>query len=174
MLKHLKLNLEAIEAIYYFWVAVTDRENVSEQFFHDIGQMEAMTNIYDEEFDSESVRRALSAIKNREPFSGNKKEQKFWNLNYWAMEDFGITDMMIQPLKKMVIGDVLSQVEADKVPHEDVEVIVSPMHFDEYRIVGNKLLINFFRIKVDFSDESVNIDGKSIDQYIAEKLNEMK
>ncbi len=39
--------------------------------------MSAVKSMFDDEFNEESVRRTLSAIKNREPFSGNKKERKF-------------------------------------------------------------------------------------------------
>jgi len=173
MVKRIKLNLEAIEAIYYFWVAASDKENVSEQFFHDIGNMDAMTNMYDDEFNQESVRRALSAIKNREPFSGNKKELKFWNLNMWAMEDFGITEMMIQPLKKLNLDDLLENFAGIDTSYEDVEIIFSPMHMEEYIIKGNKLLVNFFRIKADFNDESISIGDKEIKLYLQEKVQEL-
>src|SRR3712207_6632459 len=96
MLKRIKVNLEAIEMMNYFWQAASDKENVSEEFFHEVGTMPAMTCIYDDEFNEESVRRTLSAIKNREPFTGNKKEKRFWNYNMWIMEDMEYKDLMIQ------------------------------------------------------------------------------
>ena len=78
MLQRIKLNLEAVEAMLYYWQAASEKENISENFFYDVSDMPALSAAYDDEFNGESVRRALSAIKNREPFDGNKKEKKFW------------------------------------------------------------------------------------------------
>ena len=45
-----------------------------------------------------------------------------------------------------------------------------PGHEDEYYIDENKLVINFFRLMVDFMDETkVNISGKPLKEYIEEK-----
>ena len=81
MIKNITLNLEAIEALHFFWIAASEKDHVDKKFFHDLGQMPAVKLMYGDDFDSESIRRALSAIKNREPFSGNHMERKFWNLN---------------------------------------------------------------------------------------------
>lgn len=175
MLKRIKVNLEAIEAMYYFWQAANDRENVSEKFFHDVGQMPAMTCMYDDEFQAESVRRTLSAIKNREPFYGNKKEKRFWNYNMWMMEDLQYTQTMIQPIKQLNLGELVEEVQgfenSDK--YEEIEVIISPMHMDEYIMLDNKLLINFFRVKPSCTDDNTYIGETEIKEYIKEKIKEL-
>jgi hypothetical protein len=175
MIKNIKLNLESIEALHFFWIAASEKDNVDERFFHDLGQMDAVKLVYDEEFDAESVRRALSAIKNREPFTGNKSERKFWNLNMWAMEDLELTASMITPIKQLNLDALvfaLSTVENPK-KYDTLEVYFSPIHDDEFRIIENKLLINFFRIRTSFMDDSVMIGELSLEKYIEEKLVEL-
>lgn len=175
MLKTIKKNLDAIEAMNFFWQAASEKENVAEQFFNDVGEMPAMTCIYDEEFNAESVRRTLSAIKNREPLTGNKKEKRFWNYNMWIMEDMEYKDAMIKPVKQLNLDCLVQNLQncegADK--FEEVEVIFSPMHVDEYVIKDNRLLINFFMVKPSLIDDSVTIQDKEINQYIEEKLKEL-
>lgn len=175
MLQRIKVNLEAVEAMLYFWQAASEKENISEKFFYDVADMAGLTCAYDEEFNGESVRRALSAIKNREPFVGNKKELKFWNNNMWMMEDFEYTNAMAQPIKKLNLGKLVeklsSDIGADK--YDELEVIFSPLHSDEYIITGNKLVINFFRVKPDFMDEKTYIGEIELNEYIEEKLVEL-
>lgn len=172
MLKNITLNLEAIEALHFFWIAASEKDQVDERFFHDLGEMAAVKLCFDEEFTAESVRRALSAIKNREPFSGNKDERKFWNLNMWAMEDLELTASMITPIKKLNLDDMVSDLSKDS-KYETLEVYFSPIHNDEFRIIDNKLLINFFRIRTSFVDDSVMIGEVELEQYIKEKLLEV-
>ena len=83
--------------------------------------MDAVKLCFDDEFTAESVRRALSAIKNREPFSGNKDERKFWNLNMWAMEDLELTASMITPIKQLNLDELVSKMPADA-KYETLEV----------------------------------------------------
>ena len=171
MIKNIKLNLESIEALHFFWIAASEKDNVDEKFFHDLGQMDAVKLVYDDEFDAESVRRALSAIKNREPFNGNKVERKFWNLNMWAMEDLELTASMITPIKKLNLDAMVDKLSDSK--YETLEVYFSPIHDDEYRIIDNKLFVNFFRIRTSFVDDSVMIGDIEMNQYIQEKLQEV-
>jgi len=179
MLNRIKVNLDAVEAMYYFWTAVSEKENVSEQFFNDLALMPAMKYMYDDEFNEESVRRTLSAIKNREPFTGNKKEKRFWNYNMWVMEDFEYTNMMIQPLKKLNLEELVDKLrdytkfDKDKERYEELEVIFSPMHMQEYIIKDNMLLINFFRVKPSDFDERTFIGEVEIKEYIERKLKEL-
>ena len=172
MIKNIKLNLEAIEALHFFWIAASEKDQVDEKFFHDLGEMDAVKLVYDDEFNAESVRRALSAIKNREPFSGSKSERKFWNLNMWAMEDLELTASMIMPIKQLNLDDLVSKLaDADNPKKYDtLEVYFSPIHDDEFRIIENKLLINFFRIRTSFVDDGVLIGDIELEKYIEEKL----
>ncbi|WP_291632368.1 hypothetical protein [Clostridium sp.] len=175
MLQRIKVNLEAVEAMLYFWQAASEKENIAEKFFYDVADMQALSCAYDEEFNGESVRRALSAIKNREPFVGNKKELKFWNNNMWMMEDFEYTNAMVQPLKKLNLSNLVGKLAevAGTNKHDEIEVLFAPLHSDEYIIIGNKLVINFFRVKPDFVEDKIFIGEKELNEYIEEKLNEL-
>lgn len=175
MLKRIKVNLEAIEMMNFFWEAASQKENVSEEFFTQVGEMPAMTCIYDDEFTAESVRRTLSAIKNREPFLGNAKEKRYWNYNMWIMEDMEYKDSMIKPVKKLNFDNLVKKIQ--KLPgaekYEELEVIFCPMNVDEYIIKGNKLVINFFMVRPGYDENSVTIKDKEINQYVEEKLTEL-
>ena len=175
MLQRIKVNLEAVEAMLYFWQAASEKENVAEKFFYDVADMSGLTCAYDDEFNGESVRRALSAIKNREPFVGNKKERVFWNNNMWMMEDFEYTNAMASPVKKLNLDKLVvklsGELGADK--YEELEVIFSPLHSDEYIIKGNKLVINFFRVKPDFVQDKTFIGDIELSEYIELKLKEL-
>lgn len=175
MLQRIKVNLEAVEAMLYFWLAASEKENVAEKFFYDVADMPGLTCAYDEEFNGESVRRALSAIKNREPFAGNKKELKFWNNNMWMMEDFEYTNAMAQPIKKLNLDNLVKKLSAldGATKYDEIEVIFSPLHSDEYIITGNKLVINFFRVKPDFVEDKTYIGELELNEYIEEKLKEL-
>ena len=156
------INFEAIEAMLYYWHALKDKEKVPERFIYDIAEMPGLKDAYDDGFDGESVRRALSAIKNREVFSSNtQKEARFWNNNLWMMDDLSYTDSMVQPIKKLNLDDL-----------EEVgpvtEVFFAPLHLDDYVIKGNKLIINFFKIKPENGSGFIN--GKELKIFIKEKL----
>jgi len=176
MLNAIKVNLNAIEAMLYFWQAVNDRENVSEMFIYDVTTMPGLTLAYDSEFNEESVRRALSAIKNREIFtSNNRKEGRFYNNNLWMMEDLEYTNLMVAPLKKLNLNFLLESLNS-KFPNskfEELEVIFSPLHLDEYLIAENKLIVNFFRVKPSDFDDSTFIGDKDLKTYLLEKLEEI-
>ncbi len=175
MLQRIKLNLEAVEAMLYYWQAASEKENISEVFFNDVSEMKALKIAYEEDFDGESVRRALSAIKNREPFTGNKKERKFWNNNMWMMEDLEYTQSMATPIKQLNIDGLLPELQKinNKNDYEEVEVIFSPLHSEEYIIVRNCLIINFFRVRPSDFDERTFIGEKEVNEYILEKLTEL-
>jgi len=173
MVQRIKVNLETIEAMLYFWQSTSEREKVSEKFINDVTNMTAFKIAYDEEFDAESVRKILSAVTNREPFSSkNRKEGRFWNNNLWMMEDLSYTDQMVQPLKKLNLDSIINDLSrSDK--YETIEVIFSPLHLDEYFISDNKLVINFFKVKPSFNDESTFIGDVEITKFIKEKIEEL-
>lgn len=176
MIQRIKVNLDAVEAMLYFWQSTNDREKVSEQFIFDVTEMAGLKYAYDNEFNSESVRRALSAVTNREIFSSmSRKEGRFYNNNLWMMEDLGYTDTMAQPLKKLNLESLvkkLNNCEGSK-NFEELEVIFSPLHLDVYLIKNNKLIINFFRVKPSDIDGTVSIENKEITEFIVEKLEEL-
>ncbi|MBU5593420.1 hypothetical protein KQI89_16890 [Clostridium sp. MSJ-4] len=176
MLQNIKVNIDVLEAMLYFWQATSERENVAEMFFYDVASMDALKLAYDDEFNDESVRKVLSAIKNRELLSaGTKKEKRFWNNNMWMMEDLEYTKLMITPLKQLNL-DYLVDILNKKVPeekYETLEVMFSPLHLDEYFIKENKLVINFFRVKPSDFDDNTFIGDKELKSYIEEKLVEL-
>lgn len=174
MINRIKVNLEVVEAMLYFWQAVNDRENVSEMFIYDVAAMPGLALTYEDEFNEESVRRALSAIKNREIFSRNsKKEGRFYNNNLWMMEDLSYTNTMVAPLKKLNLESLSAELNS-KYPasgYEELEVIFSPLHLEDYLIKENKLIINFFRVKPGENDTSIG--DMKLTAYIKEKLEEL-
>jgi len=177
MINRIKVNLESVEAMLYFWQAVNERENLSESYVYDIAAMPSLTIAYDSEFNEESVRRALSAIKNREIFSrNNQKEGRFYNNNLWMMEDLGYTNAMVMPIKRLNLDSLLECLNSKYTnsKYEELEVIFAPLHVDEYFISDNKLVVNFFRVKPDLMDENKTyIDEREIKQYVQDKLEEL-
>ncbi len=174
MINRIKVNLEVVEAMLYFWQAVNDRENISEMFIYDVAAMPGLALTYEDEFNEESVRRALSAIKNREIFSrSSKKEGRFYSNNLWMMEDLSYTNSMVAPLKKLnlefLTAELNSKYPASK--YEELEVIFSPLHLEDYLIKDNRLIINFFRVKPGENDASVG--DTELKEYIREKLEEL-
>ncbi|WP_040212761.1 hypothetical protein [Clostridium polynesiense] len=176
MLKRIKVNLEAIEAMLYFWQAASEKENVAESFFYDVADMKGMKLVYDEDFNAESVRKVLSAIKNRELLSdATKAEKRFWNNNMWMMEDIEYTQMMAAPIKVLNL-DPMVDIINEKLPNaekEELEVIFAPLHLEEYYIKGSSLIINFFRIKPSDFDDNTFIGEAKLEDYILDKLMEM-
>jgi len=78
MLKNIKVNLEEIEAMLYFWHATGEKEKVAESYLNSITQMPGLSACYDDDFNGESVRKVLSAITNRELLSQKtQKEGRF-------------------------------------------------------------------------------------------------
>ena len=176
MIKNIKVNLEAIEVMNYFWHAAAEKEHIDESFFQNAGQIEAMKYIYDDEFNEESVRLVLSAIKNRELINGNKKEMKFWNYNMWVMEDFEYTQMMIDPCKKLNLDFILGEIEKsnDNKNYEEIEVVFSMMYDGVYEVRDNKLIVNFFRVKPDDLEEGkAYINNIDIKEFMKEKIIEL-
>ncbi len=172
-MQRIKVNMELMEAMLYYWQATSEKEKVSEKYLNDVTAMPGLALAYDSEFNAESVRRVLSAITNREPFQSKiKKESKFWNNNMWMMEDLSYTNSIIQPLKKLNLDHLLESLK-DKVGYEEVEVVFSPLTLEEYIIKDNKLIINFFRIMPDF-EGNLKVGECALDKYIEEKLGEVK
>jgi len=84
MLTNIKLNMQEIESMLYFWHACRDKEKVSEAYLDSIAAMPGLSLCYDKEFNAESFRKVLSSITNRERLSNlNKKEGRFWSNNMW-------------------------------------------------------------------------------------------
>ena len=161
----IKMNMDIMELVFYFWQATSDRDKVGEAFIMSIAGHEAMKPVYSDEFTVESVRRALSAISNRERFSADHQcESRFWNNNMWAMEDMGLMEAMMAPLKVMNLNDI--QVAGD------YEVVIFPLHMDDYYLKGNTLYVNFFRLQADImGGDELKMDGIEFKQWVESTLN---
>ncbi|MDO5707745.1 MAG: hypothetical protein Q4P31_03865 [Andreesenia angusta] len=177
MLKRINVNLEPVESMLYYWSSVSDKEKVAESFFIDVANMEAMKSVFTDEFNAESVRKVLSSIQNAELLStATKPEKRFWSNNMWMMEDLGLTEAMAQPIKVLNLNHLVERLN-DEIPDidkEEITVYFAPLHLDPYYIVDDKIIINFFRIMVDlYGDNSVKIEGESIEDFCYEKLKEL-
>ncbi|MFV0424887.1 MAG: hypothetical protein ACK5K7_04940 [Bacilli bacterium] len=162
----MKINLELIEMMLFFWHSTKDKEKVSDIYLNDVASREEMKVLFNDEFDAESVRKVLSAITNREVLSSRTKtEGLFWNNNMWMSEDLGVTQAMIDPIKALNLDDV----------EANAEVIFVPGHSKLYYIDGNKLYINFFKVMVDVfgGTMDVTIDGMEPKDFILSKIKEM-
>lgn len=177
MIKRIRTKLDAVEGMLYYWQATSEKEKVGEPYILSIGDFPEMEYVYDDEFNKESIRRVLSAISNREVLnSESKKERKFWNNNMWMLEDLEFTDMMVKPIKVLNLDTLLDSLneENENTKYEELEVIFVPGHLDEYKIIDNKLIINFFRVMPDLYEEGkVTIGDTLLLDYIKEKLVEL-
>jgi len=175
MLQRIKVNMDVMEAMLYYWQATSERDKVSEKYLNDLAAMPGLALAYDGEFNAESVRKVLSAITNREPFASKiKKESRFWNNNMWMLEDLAYTDSIIQPLKKLNLDHLVDEINkaVPAAKYEEVEIYFSPLHFQDSYAAGNRLIINFFRIVPD-SEGSLKVGELSLNDFIKEKVTEL-
>ncbi|QQY80320.1 hypothetical protein EDD65_103153 [Keratinibaculum paraultunense] len=177
MIKRIKVNLDVVEAMLYYWQATSEKEKVGESYIISIGEFPEMKYLYGEGFDKESVRKVLSAISNREMLnSESKKDRKYWNNNMWMLEDLEFTNMMVAPLKTLNLNNLIDKLNNanNAFEYEEIEVIFIPGHLDEYIIDENKLVVNFFRVMPDlYGEGNVTIAGKDLNDYLEEKLLEL-
>jgi hypothetical protein len=176
MIKRVRVKLDVIESMLYFWQATSEKEKVGEAYINDISQYDDMKLIYNSEFGDEEVRTVLSAISNVELLNTtNKKSRKFWNNNMWMMEDLEYTNMMVSPVKVLNLNSILDELnENNNSNYEEIEVVFVPWNHEIYKIQGNKLIVNFFRVKPDLFDETkVTIEDMAIREFVKEKLIEI-
>ena len=85
-MSNLKTNLNGLEIMVFFWNSLISKEKVNETFINDLCSMKEFSYIYNEDFSNESLRRVLSALNNKEPFTGNKVERKYYSNNLMVLE----------------------------------------------------------------------------------------
>ncbi len=176
MIKNIKINLNILEYMLYFWQSSSENEKVGEEYLAEIANQEEMKLLYDDEFSAESVRKVLSAITNHEMLNGGSaKERKFWNNNMWITEDMELLNMMIAPLKVLNADCLVDKINGQKdIPYETVEIVFVPATSEEYLIKDNRLIVNLFRVSADLYEEGkITIDNKSVLDYLEEKILEM-
>ncbi|KAB3530221.1 TDE2712 family protein [Alkaliphilus serpentinus] len=173
MLKRIKIKLDAVEGMLYYWQATKDKEKVGEAYLNNMASNPEMKYFYDNEFNEESVRKVLSAISNREIFHSDiKKERVYWNNNMWMLEDLDYTNLMIAPLKVLNLDSLIDKLQDSK--YEELEVVFVPAHSTEYIIKDYKLIINFFRVKADlYENNKITIGDQPLVEYIEGKLREL-
>lgn len=171
----ININTEVVEMMIFFWSSVAEKEKVAEPYIISVAERPEMKLIYDDEFKEEGVRSVLSAISNRELLNGgSKKDKRFWNNNMWMMEDLGVMQAMIDPMKQLNLQEDEGELSA-KSGFDEVNVIFVPGTTDFFKVVDNNLVVNFFKIAVDIfgGTGEVTFDGKSLKDAIEEKIKTM-
>ena len=138
---NIKTNLNGLEIMLFFWNSVMAREKLNESFLNDLCTMKEFSYIYNEDFNSESLRRALSALNNKEPFSGNKVERKFYSNNLMILEYIDEVQPTIDTIKKLNLNKLEKEVS------EDIEIIIVPGTSGNIQKHNNILLVDFFSLK---------------------------
>ena len=156
------VNLKALEATHFFWVATKGREKIGEQYISSITVMPEMKPLFADDFNEESIRKVLSSISNREMFSWTKKEAKFWNSNLWVFEDWSLMESVVAKLKELNLSDLESLTG-------DLEVVVIPGHVDPVYKSEGKLTLNYFKFNVT-EDGALTFDGVPVKEYIKGQL----
>lgn len=162
---NVKINTEVLELFIYYWQATADREKVSDIFLSELAGRKELKVLFNDEFTSDSIRKVLSSITNREILSvKTKTEGRFWNNNMWVLEDLGITMGMMTPIKQ------LNGEQFEEFIDKDLTINFIPGHLETYYWSDNQLFINFFKLVTDFETGDVKIEGKSLEEYIKELL----
>lgn len=138
---NIKTNLNGLEIMLFFWNSVMAREKLNESFLNDLCTMKEFSYIYNEDFNSESLRRALSALNNKEPFSGNKVERKFYSNNLMILEYIDEVQPTIDTIKRLNLNKLEKEVS------EDIEIIIVPGTSGNIQKHNNVLLVDFFSLK---------------------------
>lgn len=168
------VNLDVVEMMLFFWQSIAERQKIADSFMWEVAEKEDMQYLYNENFTKESIRKVLSAISNREILNHpSKEESRFWNYNMWMLEDLENMNNMVSPIKRLNLDDLKSELKDLNTKYDKLEVVFIPGHLEEYYIDENKIIINFFKIQVDFMDSLlVKISDKTIKEYIEEKARE--
>ena len=155
---NIKINLNGLEIMVFFWNSLMSREKVSESFLNDLCSMQEFSYIYNEDFNNESLRRVLSALNNKEPFSGNKPERKYYSNSLMIMEYIDEVQPTINAIKKLNLNSIAEKAK------EDVEVVVIPGLSKGIEKADNKLIVDFFGLKN--TENGLVISGESLEAVL--------
>ena len=158
----LSLNLNLLETMYYFWIAISSREKLSEKFINDIANDSTFSQIYNEEFSNESVRRSLSALSNREPFTGNKAETRFYSRNLMILEYIDTLQSKMNAFKALRLNELEASIASID---NELTIYVVPSPFETVQLKNNSLYLNFFKFNI--IDGQLNADDQTIEQILA-------
>lgn len=172
MLKNIKINMEILEQMIYFWASVKEKQRVDEKFLDGITSRPEMKYFYHGEYTDIEARKALSAITNREPLNSYVKEtRKMWNNNMWMLEDDEMMKSMISPIKVLNLNSLIEKVNAKNpnYKHETVNIFILPGTFETEKIDGNNLYFNFFKIFPDW-EGNLSVEGKQVEEYFEDAI----
>jgi len=155
---NIKINLNGLEIMVFFWNSLMSKEKVSESFLNDLCSMQEFSYIYNEDFNNESLRRVLSALNNKEPFSGNKPERKYYSNSLMIMEYIDEVQPTINAIKKLNLNSIAEKAK------EDVEVVVIPGLSKGIEKADNKLIVDFFGLKN--TENGLVISGESLEAVL--------
>ena len=173
MIQSIKINLEMIESMIYYWKATSERQKVGEPFIFSLISSPLMSPLYGEDFTQEGARKALSAISNREIFKAETKaEGRFWNNLMWMMEDLSVMEAMTAPLKTLNLDHLVPALETEE-NIEQLEVVFLPGHIDTVYKSGHRLYVNFFKISGVVEGNGPEIEGTPLKDFLFVKLKEM-
>lgn len=177
-LKNIKLDMQAIENMLFFWNMIGEREKVSEIYILTVAELEQYRGVYDTEFDNISVRKVMSALSNREVFRGdNRKESRFWVDNLWMLEDVKYTMDIVAPLKRLHLDDLVQKINKsvkNESVYETLNVVVVPFYNQPSLVRNNTLYINFFKALPERGEsQELLLDKLPIKEYILQQLTEL-
>lgn len=173
MLKTIIVNYETIEMMQFYWESVASKDKVVDSYFVEVANKPGMDVIFGDDFTTDSFRKVLSAIMNRERLNGpTKKESKFWNLNMWMLEDLDNMRNMLKPIKTLNLDELKEEFKGSSM--EELIINFVPGHDFTYFINDNVLTINFFRLMATFDNPTdMKIEGKPFRDFVVEKAKEV-
>lgn len=158
---NIKVNLNGLEIMVFFWNSIISKEKVNEAFINDLCSMKEFSFIYDGEFNNDSLRTILSALTNKEPYKASKKEMKFYSNNLRVLEYIDEVLPTIHAIKKLNV-DMLSQ----KLDSNINEIIVTPGTSNAITKSENALIVDFFAIRL--SENNLIINDKKLEDALLE------
>lgn len=158
----IKTNLNGLEVMLFFWSSIKSKEKVNESFLNDLCSMREFSYIYNVDFNNESLRRVLSALNNKEPFSGNKVERKFYSNNLMTLEYIDDVQPTIDAIKKLNLDKLAEEAK------EDVEIIIIPCISGSVEKHDNILLVDFFKVKN--TENGLTISGENLEDVLKTNL----
>ncbi|SHJ27807.1 TDE2712 family protein [Lutispora thermophila] len=159
---NIKTNLNGLEVMLFFWNSVMSKEKVNEGFLNDLCSMREFSYIYNEDFNNESLRRILSALNNKEPFSGNKTERKYYSNNLMILEYIDEVQPTIDAIKKLNLDKLAEETK------DDVEIIIIPGISGSVEKHEDILLVDFFKLKN--TENGLTISGESFEDVLKKQI----
>lgn len=159
---NIKTNLNGLEITLFFWNSLISKEKVNESFLNDLCSMREFSYIYNGDFNSESLRRVLSALNNKEPFSGNKVERKYYSNNLMILEYIDGVQPTIDAIKKLNLNKLGEEVK------EDTEIIIVPAISGSVQKHDNKLVVDFFSLRN--TENGLVIDGENLENALKKQI----